>query len=186
VLRQDDTKARILGHSGAGKVPVLKHGAILVWESLAICEYLAEAFPEARLWPAASDARAHARSASSEMHAGFQRLRENLPMDLSRDRAAQSRAALVADEIARIGQIWTEARRHWGEAAGEFLYGDFGIADAMFAPMVTRFRTYGVKLDAGCERYMNALLNWPGFQDWEAAARAETAVIDFDVFRRPR
>ena len=185
-LRQPDTTQRILAHSGAGKVPVLRHGAIVVWESLAICEYLAETFPAARLWPAAADARAHARAASSEMHAGFAELRKNMPMDISHDRKAQSRAHLVRDEIDRICRIWTEARDRFGaQIGGDFLYGDFTVADAMFAPVVTRFRTYGVALDTTCARYAEAVLDWPGFKEWEAAARAETQVIEFDIFRQP-
>ena len=187
LLRQAETKGRILNHSAAGQVPVLKHGAITIWESLAICEYLAEAFPDAELWPADTAARAHARSASSEMHAGFARLRENLPMDLTHDRRRESRADLVPDEIARIAQIWNEARRHFGtKTKGQFLYGAFTAADAMFAPVVTRFRTYGVMVDETCTRYMNAVMEWPGFKEWEAGALAETAVIEFDVFSRAR
>ena len=184
-LRLADTKQHILAHSAAGKVPILKHGAILVWESLAICEYLAETFPAAQLWPADKAARAHARAVSSEMHAGFAGLRKNMPMDICHDRRPESRAHLVQDEIARIRQIWTEARSRFGDRAGDFLYGDFTVADAMFAPVVTRFRTYGVALDAICTRYMQAVLNWPGFKEWEAAARAETQVIEFDIFRQP-
>lgn len=185
-LRQADTKTRILGHSAAGQVPVLKHGDITVWESLAICEYLAETFPDAGLWPADPAARAHARAASSEMHAGFAALRKNMPMDITHDRRHESRAHLVQDEIRRIAQLWSEARRHFGaKAGGDFLYGAFGVADAMFAPVVTRFRTYGVTLDDVCTRYMSAVLGWPGFREWEAAARAETAVLEFDIFKQP-
>lgn len=187
LLRQAETKGRILDHSGAGKVPVLKHGPVSVWESLAICEYLADAFPDAELWPAGTAARAHARAVSSEMHAGFARLRENMPMDVTHDRRRESRAHLVQDEIARVAAIWNEARRQFGQkATGEFLYGAFTAADAMFAPVVSRFRTYGVMLDEVCARYMNAVLEWPGFKEWEAGALAETAIIEFDVFDRPR
>jgi glutathione S-transferase len=187
LLRQAETKGRILKHSGAGQVPILKHGAVMVWESLAICEYLADAFPDAELWPADRAARAHARAASTEMHAGFASLRENMPMDVTHDRRRESRADLVQDEIARIAGIWREARRNFGaKEQGDFLYGGFTAADAMFAPVVTRFRTYGVMLDEICTRYMNAVLEWPGFKEWEAGALAETAVIEFDVFSRPR
>lgn len=196
LLRQAETKGRILSHSGAGKVPILKHdqkhGQVSVWESLAICEYLADTFPDAGLWPADKAARAHARAASSEMHAGFARLRENMPMDVTRDRRRESRADLVHDEIARIAHIWREARQNFGAKVqddagkGDFLYGAFTAADAMFAPVVSRFRTYGVRLDEICTRYMNAVLEWPGFKEWEAGALAETAVIEFDVFSRPR
>ncbi|MBL9034743.1 MAG: glutathione S-transferase family protein [Rhodospirillaceae bacterium] len=187
VLRQPDTKARILAHSAAGKVPVLKHGAIVVWESLAICEYLSDTFPAARLWPADSAARAHARAISNEMHAGFAELRKNMPMDIRGDRRPDSRAHLVQGEVERICQIWREARQRFGSRAeGAFLYGAFTIADAMFAPVATRFRTYGVALDDVCQRYLEAVLDWPAFREWEAAARAETQAIDFEIFRQPR
>lgn len=183
-LRQADTAARIHAHSAAGKVPVLKHGAITVWESLAICEYLADVFPEAGLWPADRAARAHARSVSAEMHAGFAELRNNMPMDITHDRRHESRAHLVQDEIRRVAQIWREARHRFG-GDSDFLYGAFGIADAMFAPVVARFRTYGVTLDEVCTRYMQAVLEWPAFREWEAGARAESAIIEFDIFRQP-
>jgi glutathione S-transferase len=186
VLRQPDTRAKILSHSGGGKVPVLKHGEIVVWETLAICEYLAETFPAARLWPDDRAARAHARAVSNEMHAGFRAMRDNMPMDIRSDRRHESRAHLAQDDIARVTAIWTEARDRWGARDGRpFLYGDFTIADAMFAPVVTRFRTYGVKPGAIAERYMQALLTWPGFLAWEAAAKREPQVIEFDVFRQP-
>lgn len=187
LLRQDATKASILRHSPSGKVPALIHGDIIVWESLAICEYLAESFPAAGLWPSERAARAHARAISSEIHAGFQHLRDNMPVDVTRDRSRESRAHLVQEEIARVAAIWTEARGRWGaKGNGPFLYGDFTNADAMFAPVVTRFRTYGVKLDGVCGRYMNAVLQWPAFKEWEAGARTENAVIEFDIFRQPR
>lgn len=187
VLRQPDTKARILAHSAAGKVPVLRHGAIVVWESLAICEYLAETFPAARLWPEPATARAHARAISGEMHAGFAELRKNMPMDIRGDRRSDSRAHLVQGEVERVCQIWREARERFGSKAdGAFLYGAFTNADAMFAPVATRFRTYGVALDGICQRYLEAVLGWPAFREWEAAAQAEPQAIDFEIFRQPR
>lgn len=183
LLRQANTRDSILRHSGAGRVPVLHHGAITVWESLAICEYVAELFPDAGLWPADPAARAHARAISSEMHSGFAKLRDNMPMDLTRNRASESRAHLVGDEIARVTAIWGEARQRWGAAGGgPFLYGAFTNADAMYAPMVSRFRTYGVALDETCARYVAAVTGSAAFQEWEAAARRESAVIAFDVF----
>lgn len=186
LLRQANTRDSILRHSGAGRVPVLHHGAITVWESLAICEYVAELFPEAGLWPADPAARAHARAISTEMHAGFARLRDNMPMDLVRDRTSESRAHLVADEIARVAAIWGEARQRWGAAGGgPFLYGAFTNADAMYAPMASRFRTYGVVLDETCTRYIDAVTNSVAFKEWEAAAAKETAIIDFDIFSPP-
>ncbi|MDY0881700.1 glutathione S-transferase family protein [Dongia soli] len=186
-LRQPDSKAQFLALSPAGKVPVLRHGDVVIWESLAICEYLAELAPQAGLWPSGSAARAHARSIANEMHAGFGGLRANLPMDLRSDRRAQSRAHLVAAEIARIGDIWRQARLDFGRhLGGPFLFGSFTIADAMYAPVVSRFRTYGVTLDEVGAAYMSAILDWPAFRAWEAAAAAEGAVIDFDIFEQPR
>ena len=185
-LRQPDSKAQFLALSPAGRVPVLHHNDIVIWESLAICEYLAELAPQAGLWPSDAAARAHARSIANEMHAGFGRLRENLPMDVRSDRRAQSRAHLASDDIARIGDIWRQARQDFGRRlGGPFLFGSFTIADAMYAPVVSRFRTYGVTLDEIGTAYMAVILDWPAFQAWEAAAAAETAVIDFDIFRQP-
>ncbi|MBL8707731.1 MAG: glutathione S-transferase family protein [Rhodospirillaceae bacterium] len=187
-LRQADTHARIRAHSPSGLVPALSHEGILVWESLAICEYLAELAPEARLWPADRAARAHARSISAEMHAGFASLRRNLPMDLAHDRHRDSRADLVKDDIARIMAIWQEARVRFGEAGangkGPFLYGGFSAADAMYAPVATRFRTYGVALEPAAQAYCEAIFAWPAFKEWEAAALTETTVISFDVFQK--
>ena len=172
-LRQADTQARIAAISPSGRVPVLKHGSIVIWDSLAICEYLADNFRAARLWPGENAARAHARAISAEMHAGFARLREHLPMDLVGDLSAQSKAALVQDEIDRICAIWREARERFGQA-GPFLYGAFTNADAMFAPVVTRFRTYNVPVDAVCSAYMRAVLDLPSFKSWQADAQTET------------
>ncbi len=184
LLRQPDTRERILAHSPSGRVPMLRDGETSIWESLAICEYLAELRPQTGLWPTDPAARALARVISAEMHAGFGRLRENLPMDLTHDRRRDSRAHLVQDEIARIAAIWSETRARWG-ATGAFLFADFGIADAMFTPVVGRFRTYGVVLDKIGTAYMNAILEWPGFREWEAGALKETAIFEFDVFQAP-
>ena len=176
-LRQADTAAQIAVISPTGRVPVLKHGSIVVWDSLAICEYLADNFRSAKLWPGDNAARAHARSISAEMHAGFARLREHLPMDLVGDLSGQSQvepvAALVQDEIARICAIWREARERFGQA-GPFLFGAFTVADAMFAPVVTRFSTYGVAVDVVESAYMQAVLDLPSFKSWQADAVKET------------
>lgn len=184
-LRQSDTASAIRAHSPSGKVPALEHGEVRVWESLAICEYLAELFPGSGLWPRSAPARAVARSIASEMHAGFQALRQNLPMDLVRDRRAQSRADLVRPDIERIGAIWREMREGFGVLAangpGPFLFGGFSIADAMYAPVATRFRTYGVELDEIGNAYMQAIFAWPAFREWEQAAKAEPWVIEYDL-----
>jgi len=187
-LYQQDTKTNILIHSPSGKVPVLAHGDILVWESLAICEYLAEIFPKAGLWPADIAARAYARAIAAEMHAGFARLRENMPMDIIRDHPALSRAHLVKDEIAHVADIWRTARTRFGakDKDGQpFLFGRFSNADAMFAPVVMRFFTYGVVLDDLCNDYMHAIRDWAPMQEWRAAATQETMVKEFDILRQP-
>jgi glutathione S-transferase len=187
-LRTEDTYRHIRLYSPSGTVPVLLHGDIKVWESLAICEYLAELAPAARLWPLDVEARAFGRSIAHEMHAGFAALRQNMPMDLARDRRHESRAHLVKSEVARIVSIWHEARERFGgrgaNGAGPFLLGGFSIADAMFAPVATRFRTYGVDLDPVAEEYCNAIFALPAFKEWEAAALLETAVFQFDVFQK--
>ena len=171
-LRESDTAARIAAVSPSGRVPVLKHGAILVWDSLAICEYLADNFRAAKLWPGENAARAHARAISAEMHSGFAKLRECLPMDLIGDLSAQSKAAQVQSEIDRICAIWREARQRFGQA-GPFLFGSFTIADAMYAPVVTRFRTYGVPVDAVCGAYMQAVEELPSFKTWHTDAQKD-------------
>ncbi len=187
-LRTEDTYRHIRLYSPSGTVPVLLHGGVKVWESLAICEYIAELAPTANLWPRDAEVRAFGRSIANEMHAGFAALRQNMPMDLARDRRHESRAHLVADQIARITAIWNEARERVGTRAangnGPFLLGGFTIADAMFAPVATRFRTYGVKLDETSQLYCEAIFAWPGFKEWEAAALQETAVFQFDVFQK--
>jgi glutathione S-transferase len=187
-LRTDDTYRHIRLYSPSGTVPVLLHGAIKVWESLAICEYLAEIAPAANLWPKDAEARAFGRSIANEVHAGFAALRQNMPMDIARDRRHESRAQLVADQITRICAIWHEARERFGRrganGAGPFLLGGFSNADAMFAPIATRFRTYGVTLDETSQQYCDAIFAAPGFKEWEAAALLETAVFQFDVFQK--
>lgn len=187
-LRNTDTHQRIRQHSPSGLVPAIVDGDLVVWETLAICEYLAELAPGAGLWPEDRAARAHARSISAEMHAGFATLRRNLPMDITHDRHEESRAHLAKEDIARVTAIWHEARTRFGEkgshGAGPFLYGGFCAADAMYAPVATRFRTYGVPLDPVSAAYCEAIFAWPAFKEWEAAALTETAVIAFDVFQK--
>jgi glutathione S-transferase len=175
-LDRPETKASILKYSPSGKVPFLRHGNVEVWESLAIGEYLAEAFPAAGLWPKDVVDRARARTVSSEMHAGFGELRRYLPMDVSRDLKSESRAHHVAGDIARIQQIWTDCRQRFGQE-GPFLFGRFSIADAMFAPVVTRFRTYGVTLDPVCAAYRDTVMNLPAMKEWVEAARRESWII---------
>jgi glutathione S-transferase len=178
-LEATDFKARIMAMSGAGKVPVLIDGDVHVWESLAILEYLAEKFPAAALWPRDAAARAHARAISSEMHAGFQALRRQLPMNVWRPVIPLALDVEAKADVARIEAIWTECRRRFG-AAGPFLYGGFGAADAMYAPVVSRFRTYAVQVSAVARDYMTAVMALPAWSEWREAAQREPWILPHD------
>ena len=173
-LYQDGHRARIGQYSPAGKVPVLVDGGNSIWDSLAICEYLAERHPEQRLWPADGATRAYARSISAEMHSGFAALRENMSMNVRRLFPGIGMTPQVKDDIARIEVIWNEGLRRYG---GPFLCGGFSIADAMYAPVVTRFKTYTVALSAPARRYADTLLALPAMLAWYASAHAETEVL---------
>jgi glutathione S-transferase len=177
--RRPDDKARLVALSPTGQVPLLIHrlagGEIKIWDSLAIGEYLAETFPEKELWPADAEARAFARSISAEMHSGFRPLREHLSMALlERHPGVGVSEPGAAGDIKRIDRIWCEARERWGKrAGGPYLFGHFTIADAMYAPVVTRFRTYAVHVDSMCHNYMEAILNDPDFLAWEKQAELD-------------
>ena len=170
-------KARIVGFSRAGKVPVLVDGDITVWDSLAIVEYLAERFPEKKLWPDDVAARAHARAISAEMHSGFMALRNECGMNLHRPTGAVVLSADAKANIARVQEIWQDCRDRHG-AKGPFLFGRFGAADAMFAPVVHRFRTYAVEVTPQTRAYMDTMMALPAFQEWTRDALAETLVIE--------
>ncbi|WP_299444522.1 glutathione S-transferase family protein [uncultured Rhodospira sp.] len=176
-LDQADTRDRILAHSGAGTVPVLRHGDLTVWESLAILEYIAERHPDAGLWPDSQASRAVARSVAAEMHAGFAALRRAMPMNTRRDRPAMDAAPDVQADIDRIATLWRDCRAHH-RAGGPFLFGRFTIADAMFAPVASRFRTYGVPLDEVCAGYVEAVHALPAMIEWCADADREPWVVD--------
>lgn len=163
--------------SPSGKVPALHDGEIRVWDSLAICEYLAERFPEQGLWPADAAARAVARSVSAEMHAGFGALREHMSMNIRARHPGQGRTPECLADIERILAIWTDCRARFG-SGGDFLFGRFGVADAMFAPVVLRFETYGVALEGAARDYADAVLALPALQAWVADAVAETERIE--------
>jgi glutathione S-transferase len=173
-LYENAHDAKIRQYSPAGKVPVLIDGAISVWDSLAICEYLAERHPAARLWPDDAAARAHARAISAEMHSGFAALRSNMGMNVRRSFPGVGLTPEVARDIARIEQIWGDGLQRSG---GPFLFGIFGIADAMYAPVVTRFKTYGVKLKSDAQDYADRILALPAMREWYAAAQTETEVL---------
>jgi glutathione S-transferase len=174
-LDRPDTAERIRGYSPAGRVPVLQDGGIVVWDSLAICEYLAERYPGAGLWPAAPGARALARAISAEMHSGFQALRTSMPVNIRLHRPVAAPAPEVVADLARIRAIWLGLRS--GAQEGDYLFGRFGIADCMFAPVVTRCRTYGVALQGPAAAYADAVWRHPAVAKWVAAARAETLSI---------
>jgi glutathione S-transferase len=170
-------KKRILGFTQSGKVPALLDGDVTIWDSLAIIEYAAERFPQARLWPEDRASRAHARSISAEMHSGFAALRNECGMNLHRPVGAVTLSADARADIARIQQIWIECRERHGKS-GPFLFGAFGGADAMFAPVVHRFRTYAIDVVPQARQYMDTMMALPAFQEWTRAGLAETLVIE--------
>lgn len=175
-LYQEGSKETILNHSPSGKVPALIHEGRTIWESISICEYLAEVFPEKNPWPEEPEARAVARSISAEMHAEFQSLRHNMSMNLRAFYPGKGRGPGVEEDIRRILAIWRECRERFGKG-GQFLFGDFTIADAMYAPVVTRFKTYGVELSGVEKRYCDTILALPDMQEWYESARKEPHVI---------
>ena len=170
-------KKKILDFTGSGKVPALVDGDVTIWDSLAIIEYAAERFAEARLWPEERASRAHARSISAEMHSGFAALRNECGMNLHRPVGVIALSDAARADIARIQQIWIECRARHGKS-GPFLFGAFGGADAMFAPVVHRFSTYAIEVAPEVRDYMGAMRSLPAFQEWTRAALAETLVIE--------
>jgi glutathione S-transferase len=178
-LEATDFKEQVTKMSGAGKVPVLADGDVRVWESLAILEYLAEKFPAAGLWPRDAAARGHARAISAEMHAGFQPLRRQLPMNMWRPVLPRQLDPDAKADVVRIDAIWTGCRSHFG-VGGPFLYGAFGAADAMYAPVVSRFHTYAVEIGAAARDYMRAIMALPAWKEWRDAALREPWVLLHD------
>jgi glutathione S-transferase len=178
-LDAPDFKARVSVISAAGKVPALADGDVHVWESLAILEYLAEKFPQAALWPAAAAARAHARAIASEMHAGFGPLRRELPMNMARPVRRRDLTPAVKANVNRVDVIWTDCRKRFG-SGGPFLFGSFGAADAMYAPVVSRFHTYGIAVGAEARAYMDAVMALPAWTEWHQAALKEPWVLPED------
>lgn len=171
-LKRDDTSARIAEFSPSGKVPALTDGEVKVWESLAIIEYLAETFPDKAIWPRNRVARAHARAISSEMHGGFQALRQACPMNLGKRLARPHANPDLKSSVLRIEDIWRSTHARFG-AGGPFLFGAFSAADAMYAPVVTRLDTYGITVAIETRVYMQAILEHPAFQEWRRSALAE-------------
>ncbi len=178
-LRKEDsptTKELIAKYSAAGKVPVLKieeNGeSVTVWDSLAICETLAERHPEARLWPSNPFVRAVARSYAAEMHSGFPDLREQLSMDFARRVPTPALRDATKDQIARIIGAWEKALAHHGDDGG-FLFGNFSVADCMYGPVVSRFVTYGITVPQTVQAYMDRVMALPAMKDWGVAAQKE-------------
>lgn len=160
-------------------VPILLHGERVIWDTLAIVEYLAEQFPEKHIWPEDAEARAFARSAAAEMHSGFTALRGEMPMNIRGDYKDFSYADDTADNIARIFEIWQACRDRFG-AGGDMLFGDFSAADAFYAPVIWRFWTYGVKVPGALSAYTEAMQALPAMQEWRAAGEAETWTFGAD------
>jgi glutathione S-transferase len=181
-LYRPGSTAQLAAWSPSGKVPALQDGDIRVWDSLAICEYLHERFPDKQLWPADVAARTVARSVSAEMHAGFDALRQNMVMNIRARYPGRGRTPECLADIERILAIWTACRAQFGRG-GDFLFGRFGIADAMFAPVALRFQTYGVALEGAARDYAGAVLALPALQAWAADAVAEPERIEkFDRY----
>jgi glutathione S-transferase len=178
-LNAGDFKARVGRISGTGKVPALADGDVHVWESLAILEYLAEKFPAAGLWPSEPQARAAARAIAAEMHAGFVPLRRHLPMNMWRPVKARELTPEVMANVRRIDAMWTDCRKRYGKG-GAFLFGSFGAADAMYAPVVSRFHTYAVEVSAMSRGYMDAVMALPAWAEWYAAALQEPWILAED------
>jgi glutathione S-transferase len=183
VIPLDETGSRteILRHSPSGRVPALRHGNLVVWETVAIGEYLAELFPSAGLWPEDRAARAVARAASAEMHAGFAALRNHLPMNMRSSFPSRGATPEAQADINRIVAIWRDCRKRFA-GDGAFLFGAFGIADAMYAPVVSRFRTYKIDLEPEAQAYCDAVWALPAMQEWVAAARTEPMIIESAEF----
>ena len=176
-LSTDSTRSQISRYSDSGRVPVLHDNNLVIWDSLAICEYVSEQYLNGRGWPADPRARAIARSCSAEMHSGFFALREQMPMNC---RAVNRRVTLteaLENDIQRIDRLWTALRTEYAEQ-GPWLFGEFSIADCMYAPVAFRFFTYNAAVSEKAHDYMSTLLGQPNMQDWLGEARMEPEVID--------
>ncbi|HKV96609.1 MAG TPA: glutathione S-transferase family protein [Gammaproteobacteria bacterium] len=178
-------KQKLLAYAPTGKVPVLKAGASAIWDSLAICEYLAERFPEARLWPQDTAARAHARSVSAEMHSGFPVIRREYPFNCRATDRHVARTPELEYEIGRVQALWSQCRERFG-TGGPWLFGNFTIADCMYIPVALRFVTYGTGLKGAAADYVKDVQQHPAVREWIAAAKLEKEVIEADEVGRGR
>jgi glutathione S-transferase len=186
-LDTPEFRPRVDAYQAGSTVPILVDGDVLVWESLAIMDELAERFPDKAVWPKDRKARALARSMSGEMHAGFRGLRQACPMNVRMQHPAKDRGEAVAKDVARIVVLWKRALDGFGKPSGlgPFLFGAFGAADAMFAPVVTRLNTFSIPVDAQIRAYMDAVLGSPAFRQWHKEAMAETWVVAHDEADEP-
>jgi glutathione S-transferase len=176
-MAQENTRAEMLRFSPTGKCPSLHDGEVVVWDSLAIIEYVAELHPRMPIWPRPRTARAQARSLAAEMHSGFMGMRGLLPMNMRRAVKKRELTPEVSADVARLEQAFGQARKEFGQA-GAFLFGDFSAADAMFAPVVNRLHVYKVAVTPGTRVYMDAMMALPAWQNWSVQAQAETWIID--------
>lgn len=178
-IYQKGARARVLEHSPSGKVPALKTGSLTIWDTLAIFEYLSEGHPEIAIWPKDRDTRAMARVVSAEMHSGFEHLRTDMPMDLVSSKPAEEVSKGVGHDVTRIVSVLNMCRETYG-TGGDFLFGDFCAADAMFAPVTSRFRTYGLDLsahgdDGTAQAYCDTILSLPAIEEWTQGGREQMA-----------
>jgi glutathione S-transferase len=178
-LYEPGSREQILQYSPTGKVPVLVDGNQCVWESLAILEYLAEKFPKQKLWPDDLRARAHARIVATEMHAGFQPLRKSCPMNLWLPVKPRPQSEEVMANVRRIEFLWADCRARFGRD-GPFLFGAFGAADAMYAPVVSRLHSYGLTVSEATRNYMDAVMALPAWAEWRTAALKENWILKDD------
>jgi glutathione S-transferase len=175
LLDRPGTSMEIARYSSAGRVPILIARDVTIWDSLAICEYLAEQFQEQNMWPQATDARAVARSVCAEMHSGFSGLRSAMPMNIRARFPGKGRTSDAQADIGRVCEIWENCLSEFGHH--QFLFGDFSIADAFFAPVAMRFRTYAVSLAPALQAYVERVESHPAVANWMREAVAETEII---------
>lgn len=183
LLSLPGTGAEIAKFNEAGKVPALHDNGLIVWDSLAICEYVSERYLEGIGWPASLEKRAQARSCAAEMHSGFFHLREDMPMNCRAEGRHVERSAALQKDIDRIDNLWQRLRRE-NDTGGPWLFGNFSIADCMFAPVVFRFATYGVELSTESQEYAKSLLNHPKMQLWLSQALQESEIIEAEEVGR--
>lgn len=181
-LYTEGSRQQLEQWSPSGKVPALHDGELVVWDSLAICEYLAELHPELPLWPSDSAARAVARSVSAEMHSGFADLRRSMPMNCRASFPGKGQTPEALQDIARIVAIWNDCRHRFGQK-GAFLFGEFTIADAMYVPIALRFTIYDMPLEGEARKYADALLSLPAVKQWLADVEQEQEIIPaFEIY----